>query len=135
MGNFRSGGRSGGFGGRNRGDGFRGRNNSRSFGGRPSGGFERRTEMHDATCDACGKQCQVPFKPSGDKPVLCNDCFRNTDRKGASAHDRPTQMGISLEQFNQLNAKLDKILAALENYATEDLDEDLDLQDEDSEKE
>jgi len=35
-------------------------------------------EMHDAKCAECGKDCQVPFKPSGDKPVLCGDCYRKT---------------------------------------------------------
>ena len=33
-------------------------------------------EMHDAVCADCGAQCKVPFKPSGDKPVRCQDCFR-----------------------------------------------------------
>ncbi len=32
-------------------------------------------EMFQATCDNCGNTCQVPFKPSGDKPVLCDNCF------------------------------------------------------------
>lgn len=32
-------------------------------------------EMHPATCALCGKQTQVPFRPSGDKPVYCSDCF------------------------------------------------------------
>ncbi len=32
-------------------------------------------EMHKATCSDCGKQCEVPFKPTGDKPVRCRDCF------------------------------------------------------------
>lgn len=33
-------------------------------------------EMHSATCAACGKTCEVPFQPSGDKPVYCSDCFQ-----------------------------------------------------------
>lgn len=42
------------------------------------GGFGRRErEMHDAVCSACGVTTQVPFKPSGDKPVYCRDCFTN----------------------------------------------------------
>lgn len=32
-------------------------------------------QMHDITCADCGKAAQVPFKPSGDKPVYCRDCF------------------------------------------------------------
>jgi len=44
------------------------------FGGR--GGFDRRPrEMHKATCAECGKECEVPFKPTGDKPVYCKECF------------------------------------------------------------
>ncbi|MDD5634823.1 MAG: DNA-directed RNA polymerase [Candidatus Omnitrophica bacterium] len=42
------------------------------------GGFKRDfgpREMHKAVCSECGKECEVPFKPSGDKPVYCKDCF------------------------------------------------------------
>ena len=35
-----------------------------------------RREMHSATCASCGKACQVPFQPSGEKPVYCSDCFQ-----------------------------------------------------------
>ncbi|MFT7557914.1 MAG: CxxC-x17-CxxC domain-containing protein [Planctomycetota bacterium] len=31
--------------------------------------------MHSATCSDCGKQAQVPFRPTGEKPVFCSDCF------------------------------------------------------------
>ena len=55
----------------------------RSFGGnRNFGGNNRRfgndrpREMHKATCSDCGKDCEVPFKPSGDKPVRCRECFQ-----------------------------------------------------------
>jgi len=57
------------------------------FGGRRDGGSGPR-EMHDATCATCGKGCQVPFKPSGDKPVYCSDCFqgqRNSRPSGGSS--------------------------------------------------
>jgi CxxC-x17-CxxC domain-containing protein len=32
--------------------------------------------MFDATCSGCGQQTQVPFQPSGDRPVFCNECFK-----------------------------------------------------------
>ncbi|MGE4483699.1 MAG: zinc-ribbon domain containing protein [Oscillospiraceae bacterium] len=32
-------------------------------------------EMYPAVCASCGKRTQVPFKPSGDRPVYCSDCF------------------------------------------------------------
>ncbi len=37
------------------------------------GGPQR--EMHKATCAECKKECEVPFKPSGDRPVYCKECF------------------------------------------------------------
>jgi CxxC-x17-CxxC domain-containing protein len=33
-------------------------------------------EMFEITCAECGKTDTVPFKPKGDRPVLCRDCFR-----------------------------------------------------------
>jgi CxxC-x17-CxxC domain-containing protein len=33
-------------------------------------------EMHKATCADCGKECEVPFKPSAGRPVYCRDCYR-----------------------------------------------------------
>lgn len=33
-------------------------------------------QFFDAVCAACGTSTQVPFKPSGAKPVYCRDCFR-----------------------------------------------------------
>ncbi|MGZ6268012.1 MAG: CxxC-x17-CxxC domain-containing protein, partial [Candidatus Limnocylindrales bacterium] len=32
-------------------------------------------EMFSATCSSCGREAQVPFRPSGTKPVYCSDCF------------------------------------------------------------
>lgn len=32
-------------------------------------------EYFDIVCDSCGKEAKVPFKPQGDRPVYCNDCF------------------------------------------------------------
>jgi CxxC-x17-CxxC domain-containing protein len=31
--------------------------------------------MFKATCSECGKSCEVPFRPTGEKPVFCSDCF------------------------------------------------------------
>lgn len=32
--------------------------------------------MHKAICSECGEKCEVPFKPTVDKPVLCSNCFQ-----------------------------------------------------------
>ncbi len=33
-------------------------------------------QSFEITCSNCGKTDTVPFKPSGNRPVLCSDCFR-----------------------------------------------------------
>ena len=43
-------------------------------------GFGR--TMYQATCAECGKSCEVPFRPSGDKPVYCSNCFENKRDSG-----------------------------------------------------
>ena len=144
MGDFRSGSR-GGF----RGNRSSGRSNGFSdrrggFRDRESSFERRRPEMHKVTCDKCKKQCEVPFRPTGDKPVYCSDCFRKEEFSGASSRGNfdssskniSTQSGISQEQFNQINKKLDKILGILEliEFEAED-DEETDKEglDDDSE--
>jgi len=40
------------------------------------GGFDRPArEMHPAVCAQCGTDTMVPFRPNGEKPVYCSDCF------------------------------------------------------------
>ncbi|MBU0578333.1 hypothetical protein KJ742_01560 [Patescibacteria group bacterium] len=92
MGNFNKGG-GGRFDSRGGGRSFGG--GGRSFGGGGGrggfGGNRPRPEMHKAVCDECGSKCEVPFKPSGDKPVLCSECFGGSggrDRGGRDARSR-----------------------------------------------
>ncbi|MDO8617013.1 MAG: zinc-ribbon domain containing protein [Dehalococcoidia bacterium] len=48
---------------------------SSSYGSSGGGGYGSQREMHPAVCAQCGKQTQVPFLPSGTRPVYCSDCF------------------------------------------------------------
>jgi CxxC-x17-CxxC domain-containing protein len=34
-----------------------------------------RGQMFEAICAECGQKCEVPFQPTGDKPVYCVNCF------------------------------------------------------------
>ena len=122
MNNFKFGNRS-----RDRRDSSRG-----NFGDRDS----RRPLLHDAVCDECGKDCRVPFKPSGEKPVYCSDCFekkggrdsnrargrKDYSRRSFGGRDsrRPLQSNISdrgisqlTEKIGVLNTKLDTIISLL----------------------
>ncbi|MBU0531033.1 MAG: CxxC-x17-CxxC domain-containing protein [Candidatus Uhrbacteria bacterium] len=62
-------------------------------------------QMHQATCSECGNKCEVPFKPTGSKPIYCSDCFSNVEHGGGSSG--------SSKQFDEINEKLDRILRAL----------------------
>ncbi len=92
------------------------RRGSRDFGGgrRDSGrrdyGRDDRSErrMYQAVCDKCGNACEVPFQPTSGKPIFCDQCFGKNERGGRSSGG-----SVSPQQFEELNAKLDKILKLL----------------------
>lgn len=90
------------------------------FGGRGAGGGQ----MHDAVCDECGNDCQVPFMPTNGKPVYCSDCFekrgngRSEDRRSDFSPRKSfapqTQNAVDYSrQLNDIAYKLDQILKAL----------------------
>ena len=103
----------------------------RNFGGR--GGMDR-SRMVKAICDECGQECELPFKPTGEKPVYCSSCFekmgggRNRDDRGgnrrfggrndrASRDSRPSRPSQPIndfkKDFEELNNKLNQILEIL----------------------
>ncbi|MFH1593511.1 MAG: CxxC-x17-CxxC domain-containing protein [Candidatus Omnitrophota bacterium] len=50
--------------------------------------------MHKAICADCGRDCEVPFKPSAGRPVYCKECFttrRNTGTFKPSIDSRPKE--------------------------------------------
>lgn len=59
-------------------------------GGRPRfndrGSNRGPVEMHKAICDNCGKECEVPFRPTSGKPIYCSNCFEN--KRGDSTSRR-----------------------------------------------
>jgi CxxC-x17-CxxC domain-containing protein len=106
-----------------------GRNDRHFSGGGDRGGFDRdERPSFDAVCDQCGKACTVPFKPTGSRPVLCRQCFKNEGGGGSDrpsyrdrGNDRDSRRGgdsqmdtAGLEkQLKKINDRLDLILDAL----------------------
>jgi len=112
------------------------------FGGRGGDRGDRPTTMHQATCSTCGKDCQVPFRPTGDKPVYCRDCFnkqggdravreergeRRDERPDARRDFAPAPMRIASpapatgesnfelkKQLEQVNVKLERLISAVQ---------------------
>lgn len=98
----------------NRGGGFKERAGGnfarRESGGRDfkRGGNDSRPAMYKAVCAECGADCEVPFKPSGERPVLCSHCFKKdgSDSRGNNRHDsRPERVGSREFSFNNVVEK------------------------------
>jgi CxxC-x17-CxxC domain-containing protein len=136
MGDFQRGG--------NRGGGFRGGNGGGrpSYGGGNRGGDRGPVTMHKAVCDECHKSCEVPFRPSGDKPIYCNECFSgkkgNDDRgprrdfggdrgpkrefnndRPAPSFSKPAPAPMPAQDdvkklLSEMNSKLDRLTSAIE---------------------
>ncbi|MBC8434882.1 hypothetical protein H8D91_00060 [archaeon] len=140
MGDFRSFERSGGRdsrGGDRRNFSNDRREGGRSYGGRDSGsrggsfGGRDRRELPfcDAVCAKCGKDCKVPFKPTGDKPVYCRSCFNggdndgSSDRRDSGRNMASASQGVTQEQFKQLSKKVDQILEILNTLEDEEYEE------------
>jgi CxxC-x17-CxxC domain-containing protein len=77
------GGNRGAGGGAPRTGGFGSGGGGRSFSGGGGGGGAGRgfssgpRQMFPATCASCGQQTEVPFKPTGSRPVYCRECFQS----------------------------------------------------------
>lgn len=115
------------------------------FFGKSRGGdrsTDREQRMFKATCSDCKKSCEVPFKPSSDKPVFCRDCFsakrdRETrEYKASLANGEPKKFGqdkpaaysgsthtafvpveageSTKKQLAEMNARIDKLTALVE---------------------
>ncbi len=147
MNNFKSGGfkKGGSFGGRpSFGGGQRGAGRSNDRGGdrRDARGPKKaEQEMFKATCTTCGAACEVPFRPDGQKPVLCRDCYatknsfepggqkREGRERGASfgakaapAYERnapkaaPASVDLSglMKRIDTLESKLNQVLELIQ---------------------
>jgi len=95
----------------------------RDFGGRRDRGFGggRDRQMHRTVCDACGDECEVPFRPTGDKPVYCSDCFeknggrdsRDSGRRDRGSGGRPSDNSELKDELRSISNKLDQVLQIL----------------------
>jgi CxxC-x17-CxxC domain-containing protein len=68
---------------------------------RPSFGDKRQTEFFKATCSKCHKDCDVPFKPNGKKPVFCKDCFVRDDApQGGNSYGNSSRGEYSNDRYS-----------------------------------
>ena len=76
--------------------------------GRQGNGPRERTYTR-VVCSDCSKECEIPFKPSGDRPVYCKECFskrRKDNPFNANRDNRPEQRDFPRERhFDKRQAK------------------------------
>jgi CxxC-x17-CxxC domain-containing protein len=53
--------------------------------------IHRERILHKAICAECNKECEVPFRPSGDRPVYCKECFAKRRNDARSAKGKPVE--------------------------------------------
>ena len=87
--------------------------------GNDRGGSDR--PMFTAICSNCGKECQVPFRPTNGKPVYCSECFEkmgnsrsDSPRNEFGRDERPSFNRPQAPAFDQSRAQLDAINIKLE---------------------
>lgn len=118
------------------GGGFKGKGGFKPHSDR---GFGGRKELYTAECANCHKSCEVPFRPSGDRPVYCRDCFgdkpdmprkefgrpqgpRSFDRRPTPSFGKPEARDTRIDDIKRdvasLSAKLDAVIATLEGLST-----------------
>jgi CxxC-x17-CxxC domain-containing protein len=79
---------------------------------------KRKTEMFDAVCSECGKDCKVPFKPTTGKPIYCSECFEKHDKK--DSRDRKPRRSYD-NKSSDINTKLLKSIDSKLDYVIETL--------------
>jgi len=108
--------------------GYRGRRSSdHTRSPRDKQGFDRGArEMHRSVCAECGKECEVPFQPTGDRPVYCAECWaknrppRTEERRRREypREDRQRRPSPASENVDlQILAELKRIRELLEKGA------------------
>ncbi len=93
---------------------FNRRDSSESFGGFKRRGTRAERMPHKVVCDSCGKECEVPFKPTAGKPVYCDDCFKT---KGKSRSNKRDNCNYE-DELKKVNQKLDIILEIVKGLKT-----------------
>ena len=63
----------------------------------------RSLQLYTTTCDKCKREKQVPFKPTGVKPVFCRDCFQDQKPQGRSRRFSETSRRGTVEKTKQLH--------------------------------
>jgi len=68
--------------------------------GSPPNHASRERILYQAVCADCRKNCEVPFKPTGERPVYCKECF--AQRKAGHIPQDPDRRVEALHRQRKL---------------------------------
>jgi len=75
-------------------------------------------KIYTAICAACDLKIQVPFKPDGERPVFCKECFKDHQRVVAKTQTKPVSKPVKqvkktkMQQQEDVVVKSDAIITA-----------------------
>lgn len=100
--------------GRSRFGGRSERREPQSFGKRTT----NKQDLFKVICAKCGKECEVPFKPTNNKPVFCRECFKKPDGyQSREFEPKKEENTVNLDELNQrfddLEERLDEMSGKL----------------------
>ena len=79
-------------------DSFRSFDNSKRRDNNRDNDFHKEKSFTRVICSKCSKECEIPFKPTDNRPVFCKECFSKNDRKdsfGAKRENRSKERSFS----------------------------------------
>ena len=60
--------------------------------------------LFKAVCADCRKHCEIPFKPSGERPVYCKECFGKR-KAGGQAHKAQSEPNFNRAQVQHVQQR------------------------------
>jgi CxxC-x17-CxxC domain-containing protein len=94
--------------------------------------------MHHAVCAECGNDCEVPFRPTGDRPIYCKNCFGGKggddraprqdrpsfDRGAAPSHGSDKAVRELSQKVDAIAQKLDALIALFDDMTVAEVEGD-----------
>lgn len=62
--------------------------------------------MFQAVCVECKKNCEVPFRPSGERPTYCKECYAKRKNGNHSQQQQPQQNSSGFQNMEKRQLKV-----------------------------
>ncbi|OQA56773.1 MAG: hypothetical protein BWY42_00804 [Candidatus Omnitrophica bacterium ADurb.Bin277] len=88
--------------------------------GRASSNQRKERPMFKAVCADCRKDCEIPFKPSGERPVFCKECFdvRKSSHQSSKQESPPMKRKVTVIKKGVGKLTISEIVPAAESRSS-----------------